>query len=74
MHFISSEYEVHGTKLQRWKTIALQNFPKLFASENTTEIEARLAQERKENELYNEIGRLTTQLNWLKKKSGFSTD
>ena len=27
-------------------------------------------QEQKLNELYAEIGRLTTQVNWLKKKSG----
>jgi putative transposase len=32
------------------------------------------AQERKITELYQEIGRLTTQVNWLKKKSGFEPD
>jgi len=71
---ISSEYGLHPTQLNRWKTIGLQNLPKLFTDEVKAIEEARLARERKENELYNEIGRLTTQLNWLKKKSGLNPE
>ena len=71
---ISSEYGVHPTQLNRWKTVGVKNLPKVFSDENKAADEARLAQERKENELYNEIGKLTTQLNWLKKKSGINID
>jgi transposase-like protein len=69
---IASEYGVHPNVLYRWKKQALENLPKLFEEETKSEHERQAEHERQVNELYNEIGRLTTQLNWLKKKSGYS--
>jgi transposase-like protein len=69
---LASEYGIHPNVLYRWKKQALENLPKLFEDENKSEREHQAEQERQTNELYSEIGRLTTQLNWLKKKSGFS--
>lgn len=69
---IASEYGVHPNVLYRWKKQALENLPRLFEDENKNERERQAEQERQTNELYSEIGRLTTQLNWLKKKSGYS--
>ena len=68
---IASEYGVHPNVLYRWKKQALENLPKLFEEDNKSEHERQAEHERQVNELYNEIGRLTTQLNWLKKKSGY---
>jgi len=68
---IASEYGVHPNVLYRWKKQALENMPKLFEDENKSERDRQAEHERQLNELYNEIGRLTTQLNWLKKKSGY---
>jgi transposase-like protein len=68
---IASEYGVHPNVLYRWKKQALENLPKLFEDENKNEHERQAERERQMNELYSEIGRLTTQLNWLKKKSGY---
>jgi putative transposase len=67
---LSSEYEMSVAQLSRWKTMALNNLSRLFDAEDKKVQEARLAQQKKEDELYQEIGRLTTQLEWLKKKSG----
>lgn len=67
---IASEYEVNPSLLSKWKTIALKNLPRLFEENDKKIEEERKAQQRKEDELYKEIGRLTTQLEWLKKKSG----
>jgi putative transposase len=64
---LSSEYEVSVAQLSRWKTMALSNLPRLFDAEDKKVQEARLAQQKKEDEPYQEIGRLTTQLEWLKK-------
>lgn len=65
---ISSEYGVHPNQLYQWKAQALKNLPRLFDDEQP---KAKQSQnEQKLNELYAEIGRLTTQVNWLKKKSG----
>ncbi len=68
---IASEYGVHPNVLYRWKKQALENLPKLFEDENKGERDRQAEHERQVNELYSEIGRLTTQLNWLKKKSGY---
>ena len=69
---IASEYGVHPNVLYRWKKQALENLPRLFDDENKAERDGQAEHERQVNELYNEIGRLTTQLNWLKKKAGFA--
>lgn len=66
---IASEYSVHPNILYRWKKQALENLPKLFEDESKGERERRAESERQVSELYSEIGRLTTQLTWLKKKS-----
>lgn len=61
---------VHVTQLRKWRSQALDGLPRLFDDEQKAlrELEAQHEQEREE--LYAEIGRLTTQLAWLKKKSG----
>ena len=67
---IASEYGIHPNQLYRWKAQALERLPDLFEDERKTEKALQADHERELNELYAEIGRLTTQLNWLKKKSG----
>ena len=57
--------------LYRWKKQALENLPRLFEDESKGERARQAEHERQVNELYREIGRLTTQLSWLKKKSGY---
>jgi putative transposase len=62
---LSSEYGVHTTQLKNWKKEALENLPQLFDKRN---IEAmKKDYEKQIQDLYAEIGRLTTQLSWLKK-------
>jgi len=67
---IASENAVHPNLLYRWKKQALENLPKLFDNENRSEQERHAENEKKVTELYSEIGRLTIQVGWLKKKSG----
>jgi putative transposase len=68
---LSSEYGVCTKQLTRWKNYALAEMPRLFESKNDRGQEKY---DSKLNELYAEIGRLTTQVNWLKKKSGLNVD
>lgn len=68
---LAAEYGVHPNVLYRWKKQALENLPKLFEDESKGERTRQAEHERQMNELYSEIGRLTTQLTWLKKKSGY---
>jgi len=70
---IASKHGVHPNQLREWKNIALQGLPRLF--EPGQDLAAQAAgYEARINELYAEIGRLTTQVAWLKKKSRLEPD
>jgi len=71
---IASEYGVHPNLMQRWRKQALEDLPKLFEDNRKTERTREAENEQRFNELYAEIGRLTTQVNWLKKKSGLDLE
>jgi transposase len=66
---VASEYGVHPNQLRRWKQTALEQLPSLFTRDSAAE-EQLAEQAALQEQLYAEIGRLTTQVNWLKKKSG----
>ena len=67
---IASEHGIHPNQLYRWKAQVLEGLPDLFNENHKGEKNLKAAHERKLQELYAEIGRLGTQLNWLQKKSG----
>lgn len=71
---LASEYNIHPNQLSRWKREALDNFPQLFTDGSKDTKKMKTKYETKINELYLEIGRLTTQVNWLKKKSGIKVE
>lgn len=64
---IASEYEVHPTQLKKWRTTAVEGLSSLFERQDST-VELKEAYEKQVTELYAEIGKLTTQVTWLKKK------
>jgi len=70
---LSTQYGIHITQLRKWKQIALEGLPSLFERSKKEKAVERKREEEREN-LYAEIGRLTTQLNWLKKKGGFDIE
>lgn len=69
---LASQYGLHPNQLHRWRSQALKNLPQVFADQDNVGV-VKAAYEKKIEELYTEIGRLTTQLAWLKKK-GIRTD
>lgn len=64
---LASEYGVHPVLLQRWKKQALDNSARLFVGEEQWET-SKAQYEKRIGELYAEVGQLTTQLSWLKKR------
>ena len=67
---LASEYGVHSNMLYRWREQMLAGLPGLFSDQAAQELAEKEAEWEKEREaFYAEIGRLTTQLTWLEKKS-----
>ena len=71
---LASEHGIHPTQLTRWKNEAIQNLPSLFTDDRKGVQALKKTYESKIDELYAEVGRLTTQNTWLKKKSGLRVD
>lgn len=68
---LAAEYGVHPNQLYRWREVALAGLPSLFSGRTVEEQAAKDAAHAQEvHELYAQIGELTAQLAWLKKKSG----
>lgn len=61
---IASEYRVHPTQIAQWKKQALEELPEIFSHrrEKGTQKEESL-----KATLYQEIGQLKVELDWLKK-------
>lgn len=66
---IASMYEIHPSLVRDWKTIVVEGMSGLF--ENQQQIRERKQAEEKEALLYQQIGQLKMDLEWLKKKSGY---
>lgn len=63
---IAAEYKVHPKVLRDWKALALKGLPSLF--EKRDDLAAvQAAHTQLVEDLYAQIGRLTTQLGWIKK-------
>jgi transposase len=67
---LASEHGIHTNVLNRWKTEAVQNLSQLFVDDRKGITKMKNEYEQKIDELYAEVGKLSTQLSWLKKKSG----
>jgi putative transposase len=70
---IAAEHQIHPTLVTKWKAEALEGLTAHFDRSARKE-EKTHCQEKKIAELYQEIGRLSTQVNWLEKKSGLEPD
>ena len=55
--------------LSAWKSNAIKGLSTLFEKERKVQVDKE-AHEKELEELYTQIGKLTTQLAWIKKKSG----
>lgn len=64
---IASEYEVHVTQVNTWKKQLLANAGELFGQKAKKE---QADHELQTGRLYEEIGRLKVEVDWLKKKTG----
>jgi putative transposase len=61
---LASEYGVHPTQINQWKKQALQEFPQIFSSRRP---QVHRDHEALTDSLYQQIGQLKVELDWLKK-------
>jgi len=64
---LASEFQVHPARISSWKKMATEGLIQIFESNKKSSCNDPLEKEK----LYEEIGRLKVQLDWIKKKSGF---
>ncbi len=64
---LASEYEIHVTQLNAWKKALNQGANEIFSSKKEQD---EKASEEEKSRLYEQIGRLKIELDWLKKKTG----
>ena len=66
---IASHYGIHPTMVTNWKKQVVEGAAEIFGN---GQIHAAEADEQLKAELYQQIGKLQVDLDWLKKKSGLS--
>lgn len=64
---ISSDFGVHSTQVSKWKKKAPEELPGIFAGGGRS-TRLNVADEKLVSSLYEEIGRLKVEVDWLKKK------
>ena len=69
---ISSKYGVHQSVLNKWRNTALDGLPELFADPRRKS-SADIQKDNIIEDLYRQVGKLSLQLEWLKKKCGVNS-
>ncbi len=70
---IASEHGVHPNQLSNWKKNVLEGLPELLTDHRRKDNEKEEMMKQIQ-ELYAQLGETTSQLNWLKKKSGIDPE
>ena len=68
---LASQYTIHPTQINAWKRIAKQSLNDLFADKRKR---VNKDQQNLIKELYQQIGQLTVEFDWLKKKWDYSSN
>ena len=63
---LSSEYGVHSNQITQWRKRVLDELPGIFSQKRKKKEKET---EELQSELYQQIGQLKVELDWLKKKS-----
>lgn len=67
---IASAYGIHPVQVADWKKQALERFVEVFADRRAKRAKS---EEELKARLYQEIGQLKVELDWLKKKAGLTS-
>jgi transposase-like protein len=65
---LSKQFGVHPNQISKWKKQFLESLPQIFESSKTAQ---SAENEELVGQLYQQIGQLKVELDWVKKKSAF---
>lgn len=65
---IAAEYEVHPNQLSRWKAEFISNAARAFSKETDEVEKVKQSYEKEKDELLKQIGQLSYEVSWMKKK------
>jgi transposase-like protein len=65
---LATEYGVHPNQIGQWKKTLLKDSAELFSRSKDRDIETHEAEKER---LYQQIGKLQVELEWLKKTAGY---
>ncbi len=68
---LGSESGIHPNQIGQWKKHLLEHGPDLFNGKKTSH--QQQTQQARETQLFEQIGRLKMELEWVKKKAGIHT-
>ena len=64
---LAAEFGVHATQINQWKKQLLEGSEEIFSKGRKQQAASH---EEDKDKLYNQIGRLKVEVDWLKKKTG----
>ena len=64
---LSKEYQVHPSQITKWKKQLTDSLPEIFSLRRNQDLQE---QQALTDQLYQQIGQLKVELDWLKKKLG----
>jgi putative transposase len=67
---LATEHSLHPNQISQWKRLLLEEGPSVFSSSGARE---QRQQDASQAELFEQIGRLKMELEWLKKKAARSS-
>src|SRR5690606_6501696 len=67
MSEIASSHGIHVNQIRQWRNAFMEQMPQMCAKENKIVDQMKADYEQRIENLYAEVGRIATQLSWLKK-------
>ncbi len=64
---IASEFGIHSNQVNRWKKEAVESLPSVFGN---TQAKQEKEMDVERDRLYQQIGKLQVEVDWLKKNTG----